>query len=104
MSENTETAVHFISHVHDQDTIYAKFECRAGRDAKCHRYPDCGCEEICEHEEVQQDECWITPWMSDACQQECFVGPENTTVHDGPIHVSFNGDCVDWEYLKEATL
>lgn len=94
-----ETPLHFISHVHDGDTVYAKYGCRAGREAKCHQYPNCDCETVCEHPEVPQDECWTEAWMNESCSRECFVGPKESPVHDGPVHISFNGDCVEWEYL-----
>ncbi|HCF99586.1 MAG TPA: hypothetical protein DEV93_03480 [Chloroflexi bacterium] len=105
MSENDNALVHFISHVHDTDTIYVKYECRAGKGAQCHTYPDCECDgwSDCDHTKVQHDECWTEPWMNDSCKDECFTGPNGTPVHDGPVHISFNGDCIDWEYLKAAT-
>ena len=108
MSDNAEVPVHFISHVHDRDTIHAKYECRARDDADCRNYPDCECDgwSDCEHPKVRQDECWTQAWMSESCANECFVGPKDTPVHSGPVHISFNGDCIDWEYLHEpeATL
>jgi hypothetical protein len=99
VASETESPIHFISHIHDGDTVYAKYECRASKEAACHRYPDCECEVPCDHPKIQQDECWTESWMNESCDRECFVGPRGTPVHDGAVHVSFNGDCVEWEYL-----
>jgi hypothetical protein len=96
--------VHFIGHVHDRDTIYAQYECRAGEDADCRNYPNCECDgwSDCDHPKVRQDECWTLAWMNESCAEECFTGPARTPVHDGAVHISFNGDCIDWEYFAPA--
>lgn len=91
---------HFITHTHDRDSIYPKFECTAPDTAPCHTYPKCDCESPCEHTVYPNKECWVKPWMDDSCAQECFVGEIGGPVRERSlIDVEFNGDCVEWTYL-----
>lgn len=107
--------LHYISHTHDTGYgISSTFTCTGDRTSPCHQYPpdDAKMETWGEDDRdvfvagrdvfVAHDECWIKPWMEDAdCAEEC--GPDGAPVRPGPINVTWNGDCVEWEYAKEAT-
>lgn len=71
---------HFITHTHDRDAINVRFECTAPITADCNFFPDCDCEDVCEHLRVQQTECGYEAWMNDYCGQECFEGNKDEPV------------------------
>ena len=94
----------YIEHTHETGTgIITKFTCRGDRSSPCHMRPDCDCAflmEDCTHVFTQHNECWVEWWMTDAdCAELC--GPDGEHVRSGPISVTFDGDCVGWEYADE---
>lgn len=95
--------LHYITHTHDTGYgIRTKFTCTGNRTSPCHMYPDCLCavdQVPCPHERAPHEECWIQDWMDDGCSTEC--GPHGEPVRSGPIKVTWNGDCVEWKYVKE---
>lgn len=95
--------LHHITHTHEAGYgVYSEFICTGDRTSPCHVYPDCFCafdQVTCAHEKAPHDECWIQGWMDERCSSEC--GPDGEPVHSGPINVTWNGDCVEWEYVKE---
>lgn len=97
--------LHYISHTHEAGYgITTTFTCTGGRTSPCHTYPDCLCvvdQVPCTHERAPHDECWIQGWMDAGCSIDC--APEVEPVRSGPINVTWNGDCVEWEYAKGAT-
>ena len=98
--------LHYIEHTHQTGHgILTKFTCKGDRTSPCHQYPDCDCEHWDsdaeherEHPSVPHDQCWVEPWM-DECATLC--APDGEPVHSGPITVTFNGDCVEWEYAND---
>lgn len=110
MSTNDSKAkhLHYITHTHDTGYgIDTKFTCAGDRTSPCHQYPpdDSDVEtwgESARHLFVPHDECWMTAWMEDA---ECAVmcSPDGEPVRSGPINVTWNGDCVEWEYADKVT-
>lgn len=109
MSTNDPTTEHLHHITHTHDTRYGidtKFTCTGDRTSPCHQYlpDDSDVEtwgESARHLFVPHDECWMTAWMEDA---ECAVmcSPDGEPVRSGPINVTWNGDCVEWEYAEEA--
>lgn len=95
--------LHHIAHTHDGwDGIKTQFTCTGGRTSPCHQYPPDEAEmetwgEADKHMSVPHDECWLEQWMNGAdCAEIC--GPVGEPVRSGPITVTWNGDCVEWEY------
>lgn len=104
-SENDMTKhLHYITHTHDGwNGIKTQFTCTGDRTSPCHQSPDCDCAflmEECTHTPTPHDECWAEGWMTEAdCAELC--GPKGEPVRSCPINVTWNGDCVEWEYVKE---
>lgn len=102
--------LHYVTHTHE--TCYGirtRFTCTGGRTSPCHLYPP-------DHAEVEtwgeadrgmfvpHDDCWMKSWMEDAgCAETC--GPDGEPVRSGPITITitWNGECLEWDYAKEAT-
>ena len=97
--------LHYISHTHDTGYgIKTRFTCKGGRTSPCHQYTDCLCtfaQVPCAHERALHDECWMQGWMDKGCSTDC--APDGDPVRSGPITVTWNGICVEWEYATEAT-
>lgn len=97
--------LHYISHTHHAGYgINTTFTCTGDRTSPCHMYSGCLCAAAqvpCDHEPVPHDECWMQGWMDAGCSTEC--APDSETVRSGPINVTWNGICVEWEYAKGAT-
>lgn len=96
--------LHYITHTHyaGYGGIQVQFTCKGDRTAPCHMYPDCFCavdQVECNHAPAPHDECWTQGWMDEGCDTDC--GPDGEPVRSGPINVTWNGDCVEWEYVKE---
>lgn len=109
--------LHYISHTHDAGYgITTRFTCTGDRTSPCHQYPpdDAEMETWGEDDRdvfvahdalgvfVAHDECWLEQWMEGACCAETCC-PEGEPVRSGPITVTWNGDCVEWEYAEEVT-
>lgn len=79
--------LHYIEHTHQAgDGILTKFICKGDRTSECHQWPS-----------GPHDQCWMKYWMEDAdCAETCC--PDGEPVRSGPITVTFNGDCAEWEY------
>ncbi|MBS6030901.1 MAG: hypothetical protein KH989_09450 [Kocuria rhizophila] len=100
--------LHYITHTHDAGYgISTEFTCTGNRTSPCHQYPpeDAEMETWGEADRdvfVAHDDCWMKSWMEDAgCAETCC--PEGEPVRSGPITVTWNGDCMEWEYAKGAT-
>lgn len=97
--------LHYITHTHEAGYgVYSEFTCTGDRTSPCHMHPDCLCavdQVPCDHEPALHDDCWVQGWMDGRCAEEC--GPDGAPVRSGPINVTWGGDCVEWEYVKEAT-
>lgn len=97
--------LHYVSHTHHAGYgINTTFTCTGDRTSPCHMYSGCLCAAAqvpCDHEPVPHDECWMQGWMDVGCSTEC--APDGEPVRSGPITVTCNGDCLEWEYAKEAT-
>lgn len=98
--------LHHITHTHDGwNGIRTQFTCTGDRTSPCHQYrhANAGAEtwgESTRNLFVPHDECWMAAWMEDAeCAEMC--GPIGEHVRSGPINITWNGDCVEWEYIKE---
>lgn len=98
--------LHYITHTHMHhagDGISTTFTCTGNRTSPCHVYPTCLCafdQVPCAHEKALHDDCWIQAWMDGySCSTDC--APEGEPVRSGPINVTWNGDCVEWEYAGE---
>lgn len=106
------------AHGNDPNVHYirgGRFVCEAPSDAKCHIFPACECEEWSAelhdppaegHEDVQQDHCWIQPWMeaTDLCDS---YGPDglvlsNDEFPDGPVSIQWEYDAVMWSYADDT--
>lgn len=98
--------LHYIEHTHEAGYgILTKFTCKGDRTSQCHQYPpiSMGMETWGEADRdlfVPHDECWVEPWMNGGCATLC--APDGEPVQSGPITVTFNGDCVEWEYTYEG--
>lgn len=99
--------LHHITHTHVAwYGIRTEFTCTGDRTSPCHQYPPTGLEmETWSDADadvfVPHDECWTRFWMEDGdCAALC--GPDGEPVRSGPINVTWNGDCVSWEYAEEA--
>lgn len=95
--------LHHITHIHRTgEGIEAEFTCTGNHTSPCHQYPE---EAETWYEKdwpqpVAYDACWVLPWMEEnGCAK--FCAPEGESVRSGPINVTWNGDCVEWEYIKE---
>ena len=103
MTEN----LHYITHTHDTGYgIKTRFACTGDRTSPCHQYPptELGMErwrEADKHLFVPHDECWLEQWMTEA---DCAIlcGPDGEPVRSGPVNVTWNWDCVEWEYAEPA--
>lgn len=100
--------LHYITHTHDTGYgIKTRFTCTGDRTSPCHQYPPEGAEVETWGEAdralfVPHDECWMKSWMEDAgCAETCC--PDGEPVRSGLITVTWNGDCLEWEYVEEAT-
>lgn len=109
--------LHYITHTHRAgDGINTTFTCTGDRTSPCHQYPPGDAEMetwgeadqdmFVAHDDqgvfVAHDECWLEPWMVDP-QCAVLCGPDGEPVRSGPINVTWDGDCVVWEYAQEAT-
>ena len=100
--------LHHITHTHHGgDGIHAQFTCTGDRTSPCHQYPpqDAEMETWGEGDRdlfVPHDECWLEEWLEGACCAET-CGPDGEPVRSGPINATWGGDCVEWEYVEEAT-
>lgn len=99
--------LHYIEHRHEAGYgIKTIFTCKGDRTSPCHQYPpdDSYMETWSEGDRgtfVAHDDCWIESWMEDAdCAALC--GPDSEPVRSGPIHVTWGGNCVEWEYAEPA--
>ena len=107
--------LHYITHTHHAGYgINTTFTCTGDRTSPCHQYPPQDAEMetwsdadvFVAHANadvfVAHDECWLEQWME---HEECAVlcGPDGEPVRSGPINATWGGDCVEWEYAKEAT-
>lgn len=100
--------LHHITHTHDTGCgIKTRFTCTGDRTSPCHQYPpdDAEMETWGEDDRalfVPHDVCWLEQWMTEA---DCAIlcGPDGEPVHSGPINVTWNGDCVSWEYADKVT-
>ena len=99
--------LHHITHTHHGGFgIRTVFTCTGDRTSPCHQYPPA--ELVMEswgdrdkHLFVPHDKCWLEFWMDDAdCAELCC--PDGEPVRSGPIRTTFNGDCVEWEYIGEG--
>lgn len=108
-----------------------RFVCDGDDAAPCHHWPACGCEiwggdhgqlEIPGvqeaippapgHEDVQQRECWMSPWFNDAVGSplefaELYEGDEDYEADaglewlvSGHVQTTFQGDYMTWEYAS----
>lgn len=100
--------LHYITHTHDTGHgINTTFTCTGDRTSPCHQYPptELGMETWSyedKHLFVPHDECWVRFWMEDTdCAELCC--PDGEPVRSGPITITWNGDCVEWEYAEEVT-
>ena len=97
--------LHYITHTHDAGYgIRTEFTCTGDRTSPCHQYPptELGMETWSDADAdvfVPHDECWIQVWMDEGCDTDCVLDGE--PVRSGPITVTWNGVCVEWEYIKE---
>ena len=111
MSTNAPTAdhLHYITHNHEAGFgIDTKFTCTGDRTSPCHQYPptELGMEQWSDEDKhlfVPHDACWLEVWMTKAdCASLC--GPDCEPVRSGPITVTWNGVCVEWEYAEVERL
>lgn len=99
--------LHYIEHRHEAGYgIKTTVTCKGDRTSPCHTYPDCDCAFLmteCTHAPTRHDECWAEGWMDEGdCAETC--GPDGEHVRSGPINVTWDGNCVVWEYAdKENT-
>lgn len=100
--------LHYVTHTHDTGHgIRTEFTCTGDRTSPCHQYPpdDAEMETWGEDDRdvfVAHDECWLEQWM-DGYYCAILCGPDGEPVRPGPITVTWNGDCVEWEYATGAT-
>ena len=106
------------------------FVCNAATDAPCRIYPGCECEAWSEehgdprrgiaptpgHEPVQQETCWIEPWINadvvENYDEETGVlysqfadDEEDSAIQSwraGPVSTTWEGDYMLWRYADEA--
>ena len=98
-------AVHTVTIMGDEDSPKIEFTCHGGRDALCHRYPDCECadwEEDHGHPSVVHDKCWMQYWFNNN-----GIDPQSDTLSEceykvgmsGAIKTYFHGDYIEWEFM-----
>lgn len=81
--------------------VFGLVKCQAGEDAPCRLTCSAGCEEWGpdhEHPLVPTRDCLVAEWLHNDDPSECYDGPDDTLVVDGPIEVEWTGDGYVWRY------
>lgn len=101
----SETALHTVDIKGDEGIPRIEFTCHGGRDALCHRYPDCECadwEEDHWHPSIAHDKCWMQDWFDNDGidpMPENLAECEYASGMSGPIKTYFYNDYVEWEFI-----